>query len=241
LERRWKDRLVEVHLIEEQLAALKTAKVAMPTAEERARLTALGTDLELLWHHPGATVETRKHVLRTAIVEIVAKIVGDTIEFVVHWQGGDHTRLKVPKNRTGQHRWKTDAETGELIQALPRQQPDAGIAAVLNRCGKRTGKGNTWTESRVRSHRSAHGIAVYRVGEMAERGELTLEKTAQHLKVSKMTVLRLIGGGIIHARQVCKGAPWAIPKAELAGLDARTALLRRPQSENPDQQSFVFQ
>jgi hypothetical protein len=75
---------------------------------------------------------------------------------------------------------------------------------------------------------------------MAERGELTLEKTAQHLKVS-MTVLRLIGGGIIHARQVCKGAPGAIPKAELAGLDARTALLRRPQSENPDQQSFVFQ
>jgi DNA invertase Pin-like site-specific DNA recombinase len=241
LERRWNDRLVEVHRIEEQLTALETAKVAMPTAEERARLTALGTDLELLWHHPGATVETRKHVLRTAIVEIVAKIVGDTIELVVHWQGGDHTRLKVPKNRTGQHRWKTDAETGELIQALARQQPDAGIAAVLNRCGKRTGKGNTWTESRVRSHRSAHGIAVYRDGEMAERGELTLEKTAQHLKVSKMTVLRLIGGGIIHARQVVKGAPWAIPKAELAGLDARTALLRRPQSENPDQQSFVFQ
>jgi hypothetical protein len=55
-----------------------------------------------------------------------------------------------------------------------------------------------------------------------------------------MTVLRLIGRGIIHARQVCKGAPWAIPKAELAGLDPRTALLR-PRSENPDQRSFVFQ
>jgi hypothetical protein len=60
------------------------------------------------------------------------------------------------------------------------------------------------------------------------------------VKISKMTVLRLIGRGIIHARQVCKGAPWAIPKAELAGLDPRTALLR-PQSENPDQRSFVFQ
>jgi excisionase family DNA binding protein len=76
---------------------------------------------------------------------------------------------------------------------------------------------------------------------MAERGELTLEETAQHLKVSKMTVLRLIGRGILRARQVCKGAPWAIHKAELAGLDPRTALVRRPQSENLDQQSFVFQ
>ena len=59
----------------------------------------------------------------------------------------------------------------------------------------------------MRSHHSANGIAVYRDGEMAERGELTLEETSQHLNISKMTVLRLIGRGIIHARQVCKGAP----------------------------------
>ena len=241
LERRWNDRLVEVHRIEQQLAALATAKVAMPTAEERTRLMALGADVEALWHHPGASAETRKHILRTAIVEIVAKIVGDTIDLVVHWQGGDHTQLTVAKNHAGRHRWTTEAETGELIRALARQQPDAGIAAILNRCGKCTGKGNSWTESRVRSHRSAHGIAVYRDGEMAERGELTLEEAARRLTVSKMTVLRLIGRGAIQARQVCKGAPWAISAAELVGLDAHTALARRPQPENPDQRSFIFQ
>jgi excisionase family DNA binding protein len=241
LERRWNDRLVQVHRIEEQLAALVTAKVAMPSAEERTRMMALGADVEVLWHHPGASVETRKHILRTAIVEIVAKIVGDTIDLVIHWQGGDHTQLTVAKNRAGRHRWTTEAETSELIRALARQQPDAGIAAILNRGGKRTGKGNSWTESRVRSHRSARGIAVYRDGEMAERGELTLQEAARRLTVSKMTVLRLIGHGVIQARQVCKGAPWAISAAELAGLDARTALARRPQPESPDQPSFIFQ
>jgi excisionase family DNA binding protein len=241
LERRWNDRLVEVYRIEEQLAALATVKAAMPTAEERSRLMALGADIEALWHHPGATAETRKRILRTAIVEIVAKIAGNTIDLVVHWQGGDHTRLTVPKNRTGRHRWTTEAETGDLIRGLARQQPDAGIAAILNRSGKRTGRGNTWTESRVRSHRNAHGIAVYRHGEMAERGELTLDQTAQRLTVSKMTVLRLIGSGVIRAQQVCKGAPWAIPEAELCGLDARTALIRRPQPQNPDQPSLIFQ
>lgn len=241
LERRWNDRLVEVHRLEEQLASLDEVKVALPTAEERARLMTLGADIEALWHHPGASVETRKHILRTAIVEIVAKVVDDTIDLVIHWQGEDHTRLTVPKNRTGHHRWTTEAETGELIRALARQQPDAGIVAILNRCGKRTGKGNSWTESRVRSHRSAHGIAAYRDGEMSERRELTLEQTAQRLNVSKMTVLRLIGSGAIEASQVCKGAPWAIPEAALAGIDPRTALRRRPRPENPDQQSLVFQ
>jgi hypothetical protein len=54
-------------------------------------------------------------------------------------------------------------------------------------------------------------------------------------------VLRLIDSGVIPARQACKGAPWAIPEAELAGLDARAAFIRRPQPENGDQQSLMLQ
>lgn len=49
---------------------------------------------------------------------------------------------------------------------------------------------------------------------MAERGELTLKEVAAGLGVSTMTVLRLIGDATIGARQVCKGAPWAIPEEE---------------------------
>lgn len=237
LERRWNDRLVEVHRLEERLVAQQNGQTTAPTAEERARLMELGADIETLWHHPGATAETRKRILRTVIAEIVAKVVDDTIQLVIHWQGGDHTRLTVAKNRSGKHRWGTDADTGDLIRALARQQPDGGIAAILNRAGKRTGKGNTWTEARVRSFRNAHGVAVYREGEIAERGELTLEQAAERLKVSKMTVLRLIAGGTIQASQACKGAPWAIPEAQLSGLEP----LRHPVTENPDQQVFDFQ
>ncbi|KAA0675703.1 recombinase family protein [Roseomonas genomospecies 6] len=241
LERRWNDRLVEVHRLEERLAALQAGQSATPTAEERTRLMALGADIETLWHHPGATAETRKRILRTVIAEIVAKVVDDTIQLVIHWQGGDHTRLTVPKNRSGKHRWRTDADTGDLIRALARQQTDGCIAAILNRAGKRTGKGNSWTEARVRSFRNAHGVAVYREGEIAERGEVTLEQAADRLKVSKMTVLRLIAGGIIQASQACKGAPWAIPEAQLSGLEPFRPSTRRPVTENPDQQAFDFQ
>jgi methionyl-tRNA formyltransferase len=57
--------------------------------------------------------------------------------------------------------------------------PEAHIASVLNRPGKRTGRDNTWTEPRVRAFRHNHDIPVYRPGERAERGELT-QTVASH-------------------------------------------------------------
>lgn len=241
LERRWDERLGEVHRWSEQLAAFTDDERAGLSLPERERLQALGADLESAWHHPSATAVTRKRILRTVIVEIVAKLEGDGIELLIHWLGGDHTRLSVAKNRTGQHRWRSDAEIDDLIRALARQQPDRAIAATLNRIGKRTGRGNSWTEGRVRGFRSSHGIAVHRPGEMAERGELSLEEAADRLRVSRMTVLRLIGSGTIRANQVCKGAPWAVPEAQLRGLDLRRAVPNRPVTRNPDQETLDLQ
>ncbi|HET9644646.1 MAG TPA: recombinase family protein [Gallionella sp.] len=239
LERRWNERLAEVQRLEERLETARTSRPGAVTAEEQVRLMALGADLASAWHHPGATAETRKRLLRTAIAEIVARLQDDCIELVIHWRGGDHTQLSVPKNRSGRHRWSTASSVEELIRALARQQPDSAIAATLNRCSLRTTKGNTWTEARVRSFRSAHQIPVHRLGEMAERGELSLEETAVRLKVSKMTILRLIGSGTIQAHQACKGAPWAIPKAQLAELALSAS--GRPVTEHPDQKSLNLQ
>jgi excisionase family DNA binding protein len=240
LERRWNDCLVEVRRLEERLAAIGTTRPEAVPPEERDRLMALGADLEAAWRHPRATAETRKRILRTAIAEIVATLADGAIELVIHWQGGDHTRLSVARNRTGQHRWRCDAAVDDMIRDLARQQSDQAIAATLNRAGMRTGRDNSWTQARVCSFRRAHGIAVYRPGEMAERGELTLEEAAERLSVSKMTVLRLIGSGAITARQVCKGAPWAIPAAQLETLDPRGPSAR-PITAIPSQAMLDFQ
>lgn len=241
LERRWNDRLVEVRRLEDRVATLTAAQPAAPSADDRDRLMSLGGDLERAWHHPDAKAETRKRILRAALVEIVVTLTDDAIGLVLHWQGGDHTRLSVPRNLTGQHRWKTDAETEDLIRALARRQTDGGIAATLNRIGKRTGKGNTWTEVRVRSFRNGHGIAVHRPGEMAERGELKLEEAAASLKVSTMTILRLIDSGEIEADQACKGAPWAIEADQLLRLKSRLPLPQRAATENPNQGTLDLQ
>jgi len=238
LERRWNEALQDMRRIEGEIAVLVARKPALLSEQERQRLMQLGADLELAWSHPAATAATRKRILRAAVHEIVVRIEVGFIQMILHWQGGDHTALKLKMNGVGKHRWTIPEDTLSLIRGLARQMPDRQIARLLNRAGKPTGRGNGWTEPRVRSFRCHHGIAVYRDGEWAERGELTLEAAAQIIGVTAMSALRMIQRGDIKGRQLCKGAPWVITTEELAPFSARTL---GPPTANPVQQAFEFQ
>ena len=90
------------------------------------------------------------------LVEITATIKGREIHLVLHWKGGGHSHLVVPRNRTGEHRWTTDAQTGALIRDLARMLPDELIAGALNRLGKKTGKGNSWTKTGISNSTNTH-------------------------------------------------------------------------------------
>jgi DNA invertase Pin-like site-specific DNA recombinase len=240
LERRWNEALQVVHRIESDIAALEAKKPVLLGEGERQQLMQLGTDLARAWSHPAATSATRKRILRTALSEIVVRVEAENIEMLLHWQGGDHTALKVKKNRAGEHRWTIAEDTLSLVRELARLMPDRQIARLLNRAGKPTGRGNGWTQARVCSFRSHHGIAVHRENEWAERGEITLEAAAQIMDVSVMTALRMVRHGIFKGRQVCPGAPWAIKAEDIAAYRAAHAS-QCSLTENPAQQSFDFQ
>jgi len=244
LEQRWNSRLLEVQRLDQELEQLSAAPAATPTQSERTRLLALGADVEQAWASPAALPATRKRIIRTLIGEIVVRVEDSELAIVIRWNGGDHTSLRVAKNRAGQHRWTTDAEVVELVAALARLLPDQAIAAVLNRAGKTTGRGNGWTRSRVCMLRNNRNIPPYREGERAERGEATLDEAAEKLKVSEATVRRLIAERILPAHQFCKGAPWTI-RIEDLGLEtvmqaANQRRTRKPSSDNPRQKALVF-
>jgi DNA invertase Pin-like site-specific DNA recombinase len=237
LERRWNERLLAVRALEAKLEQMQTRGRPSLSEVERTQLLTLGTDLERAWSHPAATAETRKRILRTVIVEIIARV-DDQIDLKIHWQGGDHTQLNVRKARSGEHRWILDAPTTDMIRELARQVPDYRIASILNRAGKRTGRDNTWNEARVRAFRSNHGIEVYRDGERAERAELNELEAAQVLGTCRMTVHRLIKRGILKAQQACQGAPWVIKTEALAAI--KIGPRGRPVTSNLDQQTLQF-
>jgi excisionase family DNA binding protein len=237
LEKRWNERLAIVRNLETELEGLTASPPTELTLADRERLMTLGADLQLAWTHAGVMPETRKRIVRTLIDEIIVRVEDNALDLVIRWHGGDHSALKVRKNRTGQHRWSAEGETIDLVRVLARQMPDKAIASVLNRVGKTTGRGNGWTQSRVCSLRSHNAIATYREGERRERGEATLDEAATALSVSPSTVRRLIKDGQLAATQLCKGAPWIIRAADLERSEVKTAAtarrLRRPQSSNP--------
>jgi excisionase family DNA binding protein len=242
LERRWNECLAAVARIEDEIRSEHAEQPAALSDDERAALLALADDLPRLWNHPAASAETRKRILRAVLNEIVITVEPDRLHLALHWQGGDHTRLEVVKNRTGQHRWKTDTATEELIRELARTLPDQSIASVLNRLGMRSAKGHTWTQERVRNFRCEHRIAIYREGERAERRELILHEAAGRLGVSKMTVIRLIRDGLLPAQQLCVGAPYVIREEDLDRPAVRRAIENgRPVSPDLRQQTLSFQ
>jgi hypothetical protein len=108
LERRWNAGLASVRSLEDELEVLIRQRPATLSGEERQRLLQMGADLEEAWHHPAATAITRKRIIRVVLHEVVARVEDDEIQLLLHWRGGDHTRLMVRKNRHATD-WKSDA------------------------------------------------------------------------------------------------------------------------------------
>ena len=241
LERRWNLALETRARQLRELEEVQRTLPELPSESQRQELLRLGENLPLLWNHPNASAEIKKHILRAVLNEIVVKVDDGHIHMVLHWQGGDHTQLDFAKNKTGHHRFQTDRDVVDLVTELARVLSDAHIASLLNRLGKRTAHGHSWTRNRVCILRNDRNIAVYREGERLERGELTLEDCAKRLGMSTMSVARLIKRGQLAARQACRGAPWVVRESDLELASVRTGVHPGPSTANDGQLGIEFQ
>jgi hypothetical protein len=223
LERRWNEALRTRAQLEEELEALRQERPQGMSERQRQTLLALGADLRRLWEHPQSSPEWKKRIVRTVLTEIVVTAEASEVQLLLHWRGGDHTRVRFEKVRPGQHRVVTDANIIELVRGLARLQPDAMIASILNRNGHRTAHGERWTARSVCSLRHRHAIDVHAPDEWRQRAELTLDEAAAILKVSATTLLKWIRSGRLPAKQLCANAPWVLRQGDVEALDAKLA------------------
>jgi excisionase family DNA binding protein len=216
LERRWNTALARVQALEDRLDALD-ATAAATTPPDRAQLLRLAEDFPRVWTGAATDMRLKKRIVRLLIEEIVVSTIDSAtpqLVLIIHWKGGKHTRLVVPRNRKGQHRYVTDRAIVDVVRELARAQPDQHIARVLNRLGYRTGAGHAWTQSRVAGLRSHHQIPTFdrRVDRPAL---LTMADAAVRLGISATTVRRMITRGLLPATQPVREAPWAIRREDL--------------------------
>jgi DNA invertase Pin-like site-specific DNA recombinase len=215
LERRYEQALLEVARLEDELKAFSLGQSYLGEKEKQSLLE-LAQDLPKVWNSPTTDMSLKKRIVRTLIQEIVVDVDEDrsTVEMALHWKGDQISQLSIKKNRTGKHRYSADKEVIELVRELARLSPDKDIARILNRLGYKTGKGNSFTQSRVTSLRNHHGIPCYQENG-TDPNILNMQQAADRLGISAMTVRRLIEKGLLRAKQIVPYAPWMIPKEEI--------------------------
>jgi len=188
LERRWNAAHARVQTLEERLGAL-AATAAATTPPDRTTLLQLAEDFPRVWTGAATDMRLKKRIVRLLIEEIVVSTDDSAtphLVLIIHWTGGQHTRLVIPRNRTGQHRYRTDRAIVDVVRELAKAQPDQHIARILNRLGYRTGAGHAWTQSRVAGLRSYQHIPVFDRG-VDRQALLTMAEAATRLGVSPTT------------------------------------------------------
>ena len=163
LEARWNQAMEHVAELERQCVQWDNQTPGL-TGEERTGLLDMGHDLPALWHHPTASDTLKKRVLRTVVEEIVIR--DDEARrnhlLVMHWKGGVHTELQVPRAPAGRKTRDCEAPVLNLIEELSKVCSDQAIAAILNRLGYQTGGGLTWRIHSVYSARYYHRLKNHR-------------------------------------------------------------------------------
>jgi DNA invertase Pin-like site-specific DNA recombinase len=234
LEQRWNTALVRVHALEQRIdeQGRVGADEGVATVDEFQDLAA---DLEAIWNSADTDVRLKKRIVRTLIREVIADVDAEAGEIVliIHWRGGVHTELRLPRRRRGQSNAHTSNEIVDAVRRLVPICNDTLIAGVLNRNGLRTGRGNRWTRMRVTSLRSKHGIPVHCPERREVEGWMTLTAAATLLGISTRTMRLAVEQGEIVGDHPLKDGPWVIQRQALETETARR-VVDRARSRNRD-------
>jgi hypothetical protein len=101
LEGRWNKALARVAEVESKIAAHDATEVAPAT--DPALLATLAADLKTVWNAPSTDTRLKKRIVRIAIHDVIADVDSEAAEIVlvVHWIGGVHSEIRLPRRRRG--------------------------------------------------------------------------------------------------------------------------------------------
>ena len=120
LEARWNTALTRQAEVENKIAIHDAAAIPIQNTTSISFAT-LAQDLQAVWNAPTTDARLKKRIVRTLIHEVIADIDAEAaggsgeIVLVIHWVGGVHTDLRLPRRRRGQrnstpNRWQIEGQ-----------------------------------------------------------------------------------------------------------------------------------
>jgi len=217
LEAEWEKRLSERAVAEVELARRERRRPRRLTEEQRHQIHALGADLTRAWEASTTTDRDRKELLRTLLEEVNIRLQRpeSKAHLTLRWRGGAILELDVGLRSCHVPPIRTDEDTIALVRRLAAHYPDAMIAGILNRQGRRTARGDRFTANKVGNLRRYWKIPRCTPPSTPSTGELaTIQKAAEILGVAPSTVHRWLSDGFIAGEQLTPGTPWRIRMTE---------------------------
>jgi DNA invertase Pin-like site-specific DNA recombinase/DNA-binding transcriptional MerR regulator len=206
LERRWNETLLHLQDLKKQAEEFQRKEARVFTPEQKAKVLALARDFPRLWHAPSTQAKDRKRMLRLLIKDITVNKLVEQRQLSVHirWQGGACTEffVQIPPSAAGRHRYCSPI-VGR-VRDLACSLLDAQIADQLNREGRISAKGKSYTAKMIRWIRWRYQIPLAR---LKKSGELTVQQVAKQFGVSHWVVYYWIEHKVIHARRLNPGMP----------------------------------
>jgi hypothetical protein len=213
LEADWERRLRELDQAQRELASRESQRPRALGPADTDRLRALGDDLRRVWTAPTTTARDKKELLRALLedVGIAVERLDARAHLTLRWRGGTVTTLEVGLPHSNPPRIRTDEDSLALIGRLAPHYPDAVIAGILNRQGRRTARGERFSAAHVGNLRRYRSIPRWEPPAERSDGELvTIKTAAESLGVASSTLHRWLIAGIIVGEQFTPGAPWRI-------------------------------
>jgi hypothetical protein len=234
LEARWNTCLERVADLEARLRALDEGVTARPRVDREA-LLALAQDLPSTWNSEATSPATKQRLTRILIQEVIIDLDVDHHDTVVtiHWTGGRHTALRIPRTKSGRYPSDLHPAPVEVMRKLGGRWPDRELAVTMNRMRCKSSDGKPWTTMRARELRERLGIPAFDAASNP-RQTISVDETARRLDICVQSVHRLIREGVLPATQAMHSAPWEVPLAaldtEAVRIGVRNVMARRPQN-----------